>query len=125
MTLDAEADREAAAEDAPETPEPERVYVCAACEAEITRPAHRADVHGAHEHRRANPSGVSFHLGCFGSAPGAASIGEPTEHWTWFLGCAWSFAHCRTCGAHLGWRYEGAFAFWGLILKRLRLNERS
>lgn len=112
-------DADVETEQAADEPEPERPLLCAACRAPITDRAERREVHGAHEHRRVNPSGVDFHVGCFGRAPGAAAEGEATTYWTWFPGYAWSMALCRACGAHLGWRFSGPDTFWGLILPRL------
>lgn len=101
-------------------PPAERPIRCAACGHPVTHEGARVSVHGAHEHRRVNPSGVDFHVGCFSEAPGCVGEGTPTSFWTWFPGYAWRLAHCRGCGAHLGWEFTGERAFWGLILPRLR-----
>jgi hypothetical protein len=98
----------------------ERPIRCAACLAAVTHESARVSVHGAHEHRRVNPSGVDFHVGCFSEAPGCAGEGTPTRFWTWFPGYAWRVALCRGCGAHLGWEFFGEGSFWGLVLTRLR-----
>jgi hypothetical protein len=92
---------------------------CAACKAPITSERARTVVHGAHEHRRVNPSGVDFHVGCFSEAPGCVREGLPTTFWTWFPGYAWQLAACRSCGEHLGWAFSGQGTFFGLILSRL------
>src|SRR5262245_12372543 len=97
----------------------ERPIRCAACRHEVTSRAARVSVHGAHEHRRVNPIGIDFHLGCFGEAPGCLSEGQPTLFWTWFPGYAWRIASCRACGDHLGWTFCGEETFFGLILDRL------
>ena len=99
--------------------EPARAIRCAACRHPVTTERERVEVHGAHEHRRVNPSGLDFHVGCFARAPGCAAQGEPTQHWTWFPGYAWRIALCACCGAHLGWAFSGAGTFHGLILARL------
>ena len=101
-------------------PADERALRCAACGASITSERARIEIHGAHEHRRVNPSGADFHVGCFADAPGCRTEGVPTTHWTWFPGCAWQIALCRACGAHLGWAFTGEAKFFGLILPRLR-----
>ncbi|HBQ12456.1 MAG TPA: hypothetical protein DEF51_15335 [Myxococcales bacterium] len=92
---------------------------CRACRSVVTDAAARVEAHGAHTHRRVNPSGVDFHVGCFEPAPGCITEGAPTLYWTWFPGCAWQLALCRACHAHLGWRFTGEQTFWGLILDRL------
>ncbi len=70
--------------------------------------------------RDAATSGIVFHIGCFGDAPGCRTTGVPTSEFTWFGGFAWSLALCGNCNAHLGWRYQGAqVSFFGLILDRL------
>lgn len=111
---------ERAVEDDVADVDPDRALRCAACRHPITSEDDRVEVHGAHEHRRVNPSGTDFLVGCFERAPGCASVGEPTLHWTWFPGFAWSVAICRGCGGHLGWRFTGVDGgFFGLILPRL------
>ena len=100
--------------------EDERAIRCAACNAAITTHANRVSVHGAHEHRRVNPSGVDFRIGCFSEAPGCFAEGIATTFWTWFPGYAWQIACCRACGDHLGWAFTGGDrSFFGLILTRL------
>jgi hypothetical protein len=66
-----------------------------------------------------NPDGVVFELVGVREAPGSATVGAPTLYWTWFPGCAWQVALCRSCGAHVGWAYTGASTFWGLIRDRV------
>lgn len=81
-------------------------------------------VEGRHIHRRTNPAGLEFELGCFGKAPGAAALGEPTTEHSWFGGYAWCFDLCRGCGTHLGWYFDGSEPpFHGLILNRLQLED--
>ncbi|MGZ3428247.1 MAG: cereblon family protein [Polyangia bacterium] len=96
-----------------------RHYHCAACTTRVAREAAAIEVGGAHRHRFVNPAGVEFELGCFAEAACRVD-GEPTLEFTWFAGCAWSFALCFNCRAHLGWCYEGdGVRFFGLILARL------
>jgi hypothetical protein len=96
--------------------------VCRACTGPVTTRRQRREVLGAHEHRFMNPAGALFHIGCFGEAPGCAVLGPPSEAYTWFPGHAWRFAHCRSCGEHLGWHFgaSGASSFFGLRLDRIR-----
>ncbi|MFO0759345.1 MAG: cereblon family protein [Byssovorax sp.] len=97
----------------------DRLY-CRFCGEVITTGAERIAVDGSHEHEKENPAGLVFRIGCFQEAPGCKSLGEATEHYTWFPGHAWKMACCRSCGSHLGWSFEmGPVLFWGLILNRL------
>jgi len=102
--------------------EDDRALLCAGCRLRVTGSSERIAEGGSHEHTFSNPSGFSFHIGCFRSAPGCEQLGSPTEAWTWFPGHAWRVAVCRGCGAHLGWEYRprgGGEGFYGLILARL------
>lgn len=103
--------------------EGERPIRCKACRRAVTTRSAKIEVHGAHAHRRVNPSGVDFHLGCFASAPGCVAEGTPTTFWTWFPGYAWQIASCRGCGDHLGWAFSGERAFFALILPHLVEDE--
>ena len=96
-----------------------RAIRCRACGKAITTSAERTSVAGAHEHTRFNPGGFVFRFGCFRSAPGCAVAGEATSEATWFSGYRWSYALCGGCGTHLGWRFDGEAAFFGLVLERL------
>jgi hypothetical protein len=97
--------------------------VCRNCLATVCRPGDRAEYGGKHAHVFFNPSGLVFEIGCFARAPGCAATGQPTTEFTWFPGRAWQLALCRSCQAHLGWRYAdtggSGSAFFGLILDRL------
>ncbi len=97
-----------------------RRLCCAACGAHVTDEDAAIACEGTHVHSFMNPAGVVFVIGCFAQAPGCAALGLPALEWTWFPGCRWQVAVCRACGEHLGWRYNGAAAFHGLILDRLR-----
>ncbi|MFZ5441380.1 MAG: cereblon family protein [Myxococcota bacterium] len=96
-----------------------RRWRCARCGHGITDDASRTEVDGRHVHLRLNPSAFAFLFGCFGEARGCLLVGEPTAEATWFSGCRWQFAHCAACGAHLGWAFSGAQAFFALVLERL------
>jgi hypothetical protein len=96
---------------------------CRLCGSVVTREEESIAVDGRRVHRRTNPAGFEFEFGCFRAAPGARSEGSPTLEHTWFPGCTWVFALCRTCHAQLGWRFEGGESyFFALILARLIAN---
>jgi hypothetical protein len=97
----------------------EQALLCRACGHPVTSEREAIETGGSHVHTRLNPAGVLFRFGCFRAAPGAKVSGVPSTEHTWFLGCAWQYAHCASCGAHLGWAFGGAEAFFGLVLERL------
>lgn len=102
--------------------EAERVYHCAVCATLVTRSRWEIAVDGAHERALFNRAGRLFRVVCFQEAPGAAAIGEPSDDFTWFRGFAWRIALCRTCRAHLGWRFDDTAptrGFFGLIKSAL------
>jgi len=94
---------------------------CRLCGEFITHQQARISVQGAHEHRFSNPAGFVFDIGCFRSAPGCLSVGEPNGFYSWFDGFTWRHALCRSCGTHLGWEFIAASEapFFALILNRL------
>ena len=98
-----------------------RRVLCRECLHPITREQDRTEVHGAHQHTFANPSGIVFTIGCFQFADGCGAAGSPSEEFTWFRGFSWRVAVCTACLAHLGWLFSTASgaAFWGLILDHL------
>lgn len=84
----------------------------------------RISLSGSHEHFFRNPAGIRFRVACFAYAPGAEAFGIPTEEHTWFPGYAWNLALCRSCAAHLGWKYQSTDGgFFGLIADRLLYPE--
>ena len=99
----------------------ERRVLCRECLHPVTREEDRTEIHGAHQHTFANPSGIVFTIGCFRSADGCGAAGSPTDEFTWFAGFSWRVAVCTACLSHLGWRFDSASgaAFWGLILDHL------
>lgn len=97
----------------------EKRLFCAQCRNPVTRQDERIPVNGAHEHTCTNPHGFTFRIGCFREANGCAALGEATPEHTWFAGYAWKVALCANCGVQLGWRYQAADRFHGLILDRL------
>lgn len=101
-------------------PRRERYFYCARCRHCITSHGAGISVAGSHEHRCTNPHGLTFHIGCFGEAPGSVVDGTATTAYSWFAGYAWQVALCAHCQAHLGWRFRSsADAFHGLIIDRL------
>ncbi len=97
-----------------------RVIACARCSHAITKDEARVARAGSHVHTRANPGGWVHEFGCFAEAPGCVVEGEATLAFTWFPGHAWRLAHCGSCGAHLGWRFDGTEGtFFGLLLEKL------
>ncbi len=103
----------------------ERRVLCRECLHAVTREQDRTEVHGAHQHTFANPSGIVFTIGCFRSADGCGAAGSPTDEFTWFAGFSWRVAVCAACLAHLGWLFSSASGanFWGLILDHLIFPE--
>ena len=96
-----------------------RHWFCAACTTRVARHDAAIEIAGAHRHRFANPAGVAFEIGCFRDAACRVD-GESTLEFTWFAGCAWSYALCFNCRAHLGWCYVAdGVRFFGLIIARL------
>ncbi|MCP4043747.1 MAG: hypothetical protein GY731_17620 [Gammaproteobacteria bacterium] len=98
---------------------------CAKCGHPITRETARITVNSAHEHGFINPSGFSFHIGCFSEAPGCGLVGEATDEHSWFPGYTWRIALCAGCGIHLGWDFHsaGSDRFYGLITGMLTPGE--
>jgi hypothetical protein len=92
---------------------------CAVCGVLMTRGRWRVLRRDAHEHTVFNPAGRVFTIVCFKEAPGAVAQGSPSDEFTWFPGYRWMVAACRGCSIHIGWRYDGADVFFGLIKGRL------
>ena len=93
----------------------ERLVRCRVCEHEVARIGDRVTVGSGEVHTFVNPQGQVFPLVCFARAKGVIAIGQPTLEYTWFPGHAWRLGLCRRCGVQLGWFYEGASTFWGLV----------
>ncbi len=102
-----------------------RRVLCRECLHPITREQDRTEVHGAHQHTFANPSGIVFTIGCFQFADGCGAAGSPSDEFTWFKGFSWRVAVCTACLNHLGWLFSASSgaAFWGLILDHLIFPE--
>lgn len=102
-------------------PQEKRKLACTTCQHLITTHDYKIEINGYYHHRFTNPSGITFEIGCFATAPGATRRGMPTLEFTWFSGYAWNLAHCANCLTHLGWFYQASHAenFYGLILANL------
>jgi hypothetical protein len=99
---------------------------CATCGSIITYREAGILMDGRHARWLTNPSGYSFHVGCFDSAPGCSQFGAETDAHSWFPGYAWTISVCAGCGFHLGWRFRSkADEFHGLILDRLVSSARD
>jgi len=101
--------------------------LCRQCRRLVTTGAERITVQGSHQHTFANPQGIIFQIGCFGSAPGCGYTGRLTAEYSWFKGFSWKIAACRLCSIQLGWLFvsSGAQRFNGLVLNRLILEDET
>ena len=99
----------------------EEYILCRQCLHRITSPTEQIVVQGSHRHTFANPHGIVFEIGCFGSAGGCGHVGSASGEFTWFKGFSWRVAVCGRCLTHLGWLFisTGFESFHGLILDRL------
>ena len=102
-----------------EIDETNAAYCCAVCQHVITSGSSAISVEGEHTHIKSNPNGRKFLLRCFSSAVGCAMSGDSTSYFSWFAGYKWQFAHCKECGAQIGWFFEGQGNFFGLIKEQL------
>jgi ribosomal protein L40E len=93
---------------------------CRRCNTKVTTQSKAVELHGLHFHVFTNPEGITFEIGLFDQAECAAISPATLEH-TWFAGFAWQVVICRTCQAHIGWRYSKPQSpiFYGLIMDRL------
>jgi len=94
-------------------------WLCIACNKKITSDKERFEYNNQSEFQFINPSGFYYDILTFYTADGSRDLGEPTMEFTWFEGHSWSFAICRRCSNHLGWKYRGKYSFYGLIKSRL------
>lgn len=83
----------------------ERAVRCARCGHVLTSERERLEVSGRHAHTFMNPSGIIYDVVCYRSVDGATVEGLPEKETSWFPGTAWLYAHCRGCGAQVGWSY--------------------
>lgn len=103
------------------SPRPDDAVKCAGCQNLITRGRWQTSV-GGHHHQFTNPLGNHYHIRCYEFATGFLLRGGATEEHTWFVGYAWTAAHCGACHAHLGWQFTGSQTpapFYGLIKERI------
>ncbi|MBT8495339.1 MAG: hypothetical protein KJO07_19990 [Deltaproteobacteria bacterium] len=113
-----EQDESSSIDEEQETP---KKLICVRCHHPITSHNARIEVAGRHEHRRSNPHGYHFRVGCFAEAPGCKLRGQESSHFSWFPGNAWQVTVCGLCEAHNGWRFTGeAGEFYALVLDQLR-----
>jgi len=94
-------------------------WLCIVCNKKITSDKDRFEFNNQSEFQFINPDGYYFNILTFCDADGCKEMGKPTMEFTWFEGHSWSFAVCRRCSNHLGWKYNGEFSFYGLIKERL------
>ena len=100
----------------------EEFIFCRQCRQVITAPSQRIIIQDAHRHTFANPQGIIYEIGCFGSAVGCRYAGPATGEFTWFVGYEWKIAVCSMCLIHLGWIFISNSCdttFNGLILDQL------
>jgi hypothetical protein len=96
------------------------IWRCAACDADVARDRDRIPLDGAATRAFVNPEGLEYVIAGFAHAAGCADASEPSAYWSWFPGCSWRVSVCRSCGGHLGWRFSGRAAFYGLDIGRLK-----
>ena len=94
-------------------------WLCIVCNKKITTDKDRFEFNDQSEFQFINPSGYYFNILTFCNADGCKEMGEPTMEFTWFDGHFWSYAVCRRCSNHLGWKFNGKYSFYGLIKERL------
>jgi hypothetical protein len=94
--------------------------LCRQCGQVMTSRESVIEIDGASDHVFENPHGMVYHVRCFGEAPGAVTLGAPTNDFTWFRGYTWQIALCGGCRSHVGWAFiADKHRFWGLIPGRL------
>jgi hypothetical protein len=98
-------------------------WLCIVCNKKITSDKDKFEYNNQSEFQFINPSGYYFDILTFCAADGCKELGEPTKEDTWFDGHSWSFAVCRRCSNHLGWKYKGKYSFYGLIKSRMIKGE--
>ena len=94
-------------------------WLCVVCNKKITSDKDRFEYDNQSEFQFINPSRYYFNILTFSRADGCKDLGEPTSEFTWFEGHFWSYASCRRCSNHLGWKYSGKNSFYGLIKERI------
>ena len=99
--------------------DPANDWLCAWCLNRVASEKDRFTYEGRSEFSFRNPEGTWFNILLFSRTLGGRQAGVPTLANTWFPGQAWSFCLCDSCAMHLGWHYEGAMEFVGLIRDRI------
>ena len=61
-------------------------WCCRTCQHRIARSDAGISFDGSHQHRFANPHGFEFAVYLFSEAPGLRPRGQPTDHFSWFVG---------------------------------------
>jgi hypothetical protein len=99
--------------------QPGTAVLCRRCSAQLSEPRLAIAIDGRHAHELVNPAGIAFDVRCFSDAPGARPYGDASTFFSWFREHAWRIVVCGNCGVHVGWRFEGASTFFGLIADRI------
>ena len=98
------------------------LYTCRRCGARIASEADAVRVSGRPERASyTNPYGHTFEILTVAVAENVIGADEATFENTWFEGYAWRPIVCAMCKSHLGWKYEGDDAFYGLLTTELRI----
>lgn len=95
---------------------------CNFCKNTITELNAAISINGEHTHTFSNPTGYTYTINCFQSAPGCLTIGDGTGEHTWFNGYEWQVAVCHSCKEQLGWLFSNDQQFYALIADRLILE---
>ncbi len=105
---------------APEKMTEKKDILCRHCFQIITSPEEMIEMNGAYQHTFANPHGIVFIIGCFGTAAGGRPAGPVSGEFSWFKSFSWRISLCGRCHAHIGWQFLSKNdTFFGLILDRL------
>lgn len=100
-------------------------YCCRACGVRVARGEDLVPVDGTTRHERVNPTGWPCRFLTFRAAENTRDVTLPTDDFSWFEGHAWIVLACAACDVHLGWRWEGATVFVGLLLHAIVEEEES
>ena len=103
----------------PDAGDPANDWLCAWCLNRVASEKDRFSYESRSEFSFRNPEGIWFNILLFSQTIGGRQAGAPTLANTWFADHAWSFCLCDSCAMHLGWHYEGATEFVGLIRSRI------
>lgn len=101
--------------------DPEVLWLCRVCGRPITSPDQAfATGPGGATQVFPNPLGQLKVIVTVREAQGCDRVGAPTQEFTWFEGYSWTVVVCQSCGAHLGWHYQGdpgrsPAQFYGLL----------